>query len=86
MSPATPAPESGGAALELLVHGVGGATPQDMLDDPRTVRITGDRTAAVHRRAEDVDAEEHPERYAARPVPEAYVWSNLTSGDGARAL
>ncbi|MFD5367361.1 hypothetical protein [Streptomyces sp. NPDC127103] len=86
MSPATPAPESGGAALELLVHGVGGATPQDMLDDPRTVRITGDRTAAMHRRAEDLDAEDHPERYAARPVPEAYVWSNLTSGDGARAL
>ncbi|MEU9292495.1 hypothetical protein [Streptomyces sp. NPDC048266] len=86
MSPATPAPESGGAALELLVHGVGGATPQDMLDDPRTVRITGDRTAAMYRRAEDVDAEAHPERYASRPVPEAYCWSNLTSGDGARAL
>lgn len=57
-----------------------------MLDDPRTVRITGDRTAAMHRRAEDLDAEDHPERYAARPVPEAYCWSNLTSGDGARAL
>ncbi|MFH9736136.1 hypothetical protein ACH4MA_00355 [Streptomyces roseolus] len=86
MSPATPAPEHGGAALELLVHGVGGATPQSMLDDPRTVRVTGDDTAAVHRRAEDLDAEDHPERYAARPVPEAYVWSHLTSGDGARAL
>ncbi|MGW8764075.1 hypothetical protein ACWGN5_16385 [Streptomyces sp. NPDC055815] len=86
MSPATPAPESGGAALELLVHGVGGATPESMLDDPRTVRVTGDRTAAVFRRGEDLDAEDHPERYAARPVPEAYCWSNLTSGDGARAL
>ncbi|MGW0121789.1 hypothetical protein [Streptomyces sp. NPDC003327] len=86
MSPATSASESGGAALELLVHGVGGATPQDMLDDPRTVRVTGDRTAAVHRRTEDVDAERHPERYAAGPVPEAYCWSNLTSGDGTRAL
>ncbi|WP_432112902.1 hypothetical protein [Streptomyces sp. S1] len=86
MSPATPAPESGGAALELLVHGVGGATPQDMLDDPRTVRITGDGTAAVYRRTEDADAEDHPERYAGRPVPEAYCWSNLTSGDGTRAL
>ncbi|MEU6626415.1 hypothetical protein ABZ926_37400 [Streptomyces litmocidini] len=86
MSPATPAPESGGAALELLVHGVGGATPESMLDDPRTVRVTGDRTAAVYRRSEDLDAEEHPERYAARPVPEAYCWSNLTSGDGTRAL
>ncbi|MFI2735560.1 hypothetical protein [Streptomyces sp. NPDC018711] len=86
MPPATPAPESGGAALELLVHGVGGATPESMLDDPRTVRVTGDRTAAVYRRGEDLDAEDHPERYAARPVPEAYCWSNLTSGDGARAL
>ncbi|MEU7295463.1 hypothetical protein AB0A76_19940 [Streptomyces exfoliatus] len=86
MSPATPAPESGGAALELLVHGVGGATPQDMLDDPRTVRVTGDRTAAVYRRAEDTEAEDQPERYGARPIPEAYCWSNLTSGDGTRAL
>ncbi|MEV4945617.1 hypothetical protein [Streptomyces sp. NPDC053755] len=86
MSPATPAPKSGGAALELLVHGVGGATPQDMLDDPRTVRVTGDTTAAMYRRADDLDAEEHPERYAERPVPEAYCWSNLTSGNGARAL
>ncbi|MDT9687443.1 hypothetical protein Q5762_03620 [Streptomyces sp. P9(2023)] len=86
MPPASRAPKSGGAALELLVHGVGGATPQDMLGDPRTVRITGDTTAAVHRRAADADAEGHPERYAERPVPEAYVWSNLTSGNGARAL
>ncbi|WP_128977616.1 hypothetical protein [Streptomyces roseicoloratus] len=86
MSPATPDPRSGGAALELLVHGVGGATAADMLDDPRTVRVTGDRTAAMHRRRDDVDAENHPERYADRPVPEAYCWSNLTSGNGARAL
>ncbi|MFF7178648.1 hypothetical protein [Streptomyces sp. NPDC008121] len=86
MSPATPVRKIGGAALELLVHGVGGATPQDMLDDPRTVRVTGDTTAAMHRRADDLDAEEHPERYADRPVPEAYCWSNLTSGNGARAL
>ncbi|MFD7441614.1 hypothetical protein [Streptomyces sp. NPDC059909] len=96
MSPATPVPadpvpadpvqQRGGAALELLVHGVGGATPQDMLDDPRTVRITGDATAAVYRRPEDADAENHPERYGNGPVPEAYCWSNLTSGNGARAL
>ncbi|MFJ3583367.1 hypothetical protein ACIPPS_14190 [Streptomyces sp. NPDC090127] len=86
MPPASRAPQSGGAALELLVHGVGGATPQDMLDDPRTVRITGDTTAAMHRRVADAGAEDHPERYAERPVPEAYVWSNLTSGNGARAL
>ncbi len=74
------------AALELLVHGVGGTTPEEMLDDPRTVRITGDRTAAVFRRTDDTDAEDRPEDYRGRPVPEAYVWCNLTSGNGARAL
>ncbi|MER5948029.1 hypothetical protein ABT127_18425 [Streptomyces sp. NPDC001904] len=73
-------------ALELLVHGVGGTTPQEMLDDPRTVRVSGDATAAVHRRAEDVDAEAGPDDHRGRPVPEAYVWCNLTSGNGSRAL
>ncbi|MFB6871747.1 hypothetical protein [Streptomyces sp. NPDC056323] len=86
MPPAPQAPQSPGPALELLVHGVGGATPQEMLDDPRTVRITGDATAAIYRRAEDTDAEQHPERYRDRPIPEAYCWSNLTSGNGSRAL
>lgn len=81
-----PPVRSGGAALELLVHGVGGATPQEMLADPYTVRITGDETAAIHRRPDDEEAEYHPERYEDGPVPEAYCWSNLTSGNGARAL
>ncbi|MEU8709220.1 hypothetical protein [Streptomyces sp. NPDC048565] len=80
------AAQSSGAALELLVHGVGGATPQEMLGDPRTTRITGDITAAVHRRTEDVGAEQHPERHRDGPIPEAYCWSNLTSGNGSRAL
>lgn len=78
--------DGAGIALELLVHGVGGTTPQEMLDDPRTVRITGDDTAAVFRRADDVDAESRPDEYRGRPVPEAYVWCNLTSGNSARAL
>ncbi|WP_367123181.1 hypothetical protein [Streptomyces phytohabitans] len=76
----------GGLALELLVHGVGGTTPQEMLNDPRTERVSGDGTAAVHRRADDVDAEERPADYAEQPIPEAYCWSNLTSGNSARAL
>ncbi|WP_408996275.1 hypothetical protein, partial [Streptomyces scabiei] len=84
-------PESGrtepeGPALELLVHGVGGTSPDRMLDDPRTVRITGDDTAAVFRRADDADAEERPADRRGGPVPEAYVWCNLTSGNGSRAL
>ncbi|MFG2352498.1 hypothetical protein [Streptomyces sp. NPDC048521] len=69
--------------LELLVHGVGGTTPEKMLGDPRTVRITGDDTAAVFRRAADAGAGSRPRR---GPVQEAYVWCNLTSGDGSRAL
>ncbi|MER6618330.1 hypothetical protein [Streptomyces xantholiticus] len=86
MSPATRAPHSGGPALELLVHGVGGATPQDMLGDPRTVRISGDEKAAVYRRTDDAEAEGSPGAHRDRPIPEAYCWSNLTSGNGARAL
>lgn len=73
-------------ALELLVHGVGGATPEEMLGDPRTVRITGDDTAAVFRRAADVDAESRPADQHTGPIREAYVWCNLTSGNGTRAL
>ncbi|GAA2402453.1 hypothetical protein GCM10010420_31990 [Streptomyces glaucosporus] len=75
------------------MHGVGGTTPQEMLGDPRTVRITGDGTAGIHRRTEDADAENRPEDARdgsradhARPIPEAYCWSNLTSGNSARAL
>ncbi|MDX3643018.1 hypothetical protein P1P70_27165 [Streptomyces sp. MB09-02B] len=57
-----------------------------MLDDPRTVRVTGDDTAAVFRRIDDADAEKRPADYRGRPVPEAYVWCNLTSGNSSRAL
>ncbi|MEU9387889.1 hypothetical protein AB0D38_46310, partial [Streptomyces sp. NPDC048279] len=82
--------EAGPAApeldLELRVHGVGGSTPEKMLGDPRTVRITGDDTAAVFRRAVDADAEARPGDYRDRPVAEAYVWCNLTSGNASRAL
>ncbi|MEV4337063.1 hypothetical protein [Streptomyces sp. NPDC049590] len=78
--------------MELLVHGVGGTTPEKMLGDPRTVRVSGDDTAAVFRRTEDAedagDAGEAPAGRGPRggPVREAYVWCNLTSGDGSRAL
>ncbi|MEU0137352.1 hypothetical protein ABZ172_25475 [Streptomyces sp. NPDC006296] len=57
-----------------------------MLGDPRTTRITGDATAAVYRRTEDVGAEHDPGRHRDGPVAEAYCWSNLTSGNGSRAL
>ncbi|MEV1047878.1 hypothetical protein [Streptomyces sp. NPDC049916] len=57
-----------------------------MLGDPRTVRVTGDTTAAVYRRTEDADAEQDPERRRDEPVAEAYCWSGLTSGNASRAL
>ncbi|MFC3236843.1 hypothetical protein [Streptomyces nitrosporeus] len=57
-----------------------------MLGDPRTTRITGDATAAVYRRTEDVGAEQDPGRHRDGPVAEAYCWSNLTSGNASRAL
>ncbi|MGW2210921.1 hypothetical protein [Streptomyces sp. NPDC001781] len=90
--PPDPAVASAERGLELLVHGVGGTTSEKMLADPRTIRVTGDDTAAVYRRAEDV-----PEsaggagpaldaRPGEGPVREAYVWCNLTSGNGTRAL
>lgn len=73
-------------SLELLVHGVGGTTPQTMLKDPRITRVCGDDTAGIYRRAEDADAERRPQAYGGGPVPDAYSWCNLTSGDGSRAL
>ncbi|MGA5546803.1 hypothetical protein [Streptomyces pseudogriseolus] len=85
-APAGEGPAGPGTALELLVHGVGGTSPEQMLDDPRTVRVTGDDIAAVFRRADDADAERNPDARRDGPVPEAYVWCNLTSGNGTRAL
>ncbi|WP_326701533.1 hypothetical protein OG909_02020 [Streptomyces sp. NBC_01754] len=57
-----------------------------MLGDPRIARVTGDVTAAVYRRTEDVGAERYPQHHGDGPVREAYCWSNLTSGNGSRAL
>ncbi|MER7150791.1 hypothetical protein ABT366_08040, partial [Streptomyces lydicus] len=57
-----------------------------MLGDPRVQLITGDDTAACYRRTDDADAEQRPADYQGEPVREAYCWSNLTSGNGARAL
>ncbi|UNO38894.1 hypothetical protein [Streptomyces sp. MST-110588] len=81
-----PPPDGPRLALELQVHGVGGTTPEKMLGNPHTVRITGDDTAACYRRTADEHAESHPEKYGKEPIREAYCWCNLTSGNGARAL
>ncbi|MDJ0342877.1 hypothetical protein QMK19_24040 [Streptomyces sp. H10-C2] len=57
-----------------------------MLGDPRTVRVAGDDTAGIYRRTVDADAELHPGAHQEAPVPEAYTWCNLTSGNGSRAM
>ncbi|WP_086161625.1 hypothetical protein [Streptomyces marincola] len=69
--------------VELMVHGVGGTSPETMLEDNRTTRVTGDATANIHRRTDDL-ADRPWDRTG--PVREAYIWCNLTSGNGARAL
>ncbi|MEZ0094694.1 hypothetical protein [Streptacidiphilus sp. EB129] len=85
-APASPDGADQGLSLELLVHGVGGTTPEVMLDDPHLQQITGDAVAGTYRRSEDADAEQHPERYAGGAVEEAYSWGGLTSGAAGRAL
>ncbi|WP_129838257.1 hypothetical protein [Streptomyces sp. RFCAC02] len=70
-------------AVELLVHGVGGTTPQAMLESAWTARVTGDGTASLHRSTDDTDDRPWDDE---RPLREAYCWSGLTSGNGARAL
>ncbi|WP_306321218.1 MULTISPECIES: hypothetical protein [unclassified Streptomyces] len=72
--------------LELLVHGIDGATPERMLGDPSVVQTGGDDTAGLYRRDADVDAESRPEDYAGRPVPEAYGWARLAPGNPGRVL
>ncbi|MGA5702919.1 hypothetical protein [Peterkaempfera bronchialis] len=83
---APPPAASSGPALELLVHGVGGATPGGMLADPHPIRMLGDDTAGVYRRRQDLHAEDDPRNPRQEPLQEAYCWSGLTSGDGTRAL
>ena len=84
--PADGAPVTAPLALELLVHGVGGTTPEVMLGDPHIVQITGDAVAGTYRRWPDRDAEQHPEQHPQGAVEEAYSWGGLTSGSGGRAL
>ncbi|WP_225882239.1 tetratricopeptide repeat protein [Streptomyces aureocirculatus] len=72
--------------LELLVHGIEGATPERTLADPRIVQIAGDEIAALHRRAADADAESRPQDYQGRTVPETYSWGPLAPGRPGRAL
>jgi hypothetical protein len=60
---------------ELRLHGVGGATPEDLLGDDAPQQVAGDRIAGFYRTS-DVH-----ERHV-----EAYSWGGLTSRAGSRVL
>ena len=79
---------AGVEATELIVHGVGGAMPSDLLDDHHPTRVSGDHLAGFYRphtgpvRALGDDFRLSPEHYPR----EAFAWGGLTSGDSSRAL
>ena len=64
---------------ETRVHGVSGATPEQLLNDPHPMIVTGDNLAAFYRQKRA--APETPNR-----TIEAYSWSGLNSRAAARAL
>ncbi|WP_052441805.1 hypothetical protein [Streptacidiphilus anmyonensis] len=80
------APASVPLRLELLVHGVGGTTPEVMLESPHLKQMTGDSMSGTYRRWPDQDAEQNSAAYEGDAVLEAYSWAKLTSGAASRAL
>ncbi|SEG99890.1 hypothetical protein SAMN05444920_114166 [Nonomuraea solani] len=68
-------PDALSGVTELRLHGVGGTSPQALLDDLTPMRVSGDRIAGFYRTA-DQDG---------RHV-EAYSWGGLTSGSSWRVL
>lgn len=65
-------------SVELMVHGVGGTTPEAMLDSTDIARVCGDATAAFFRLKRDQPDDTY--------VREAYSWGGLTSGTRSRAF
>ncbi len=69
--------DESGETIELRVHGVGGASPEELLDVPVTERVAGDPAAGFFRPWLD---------QGRRPVLEGYSWGGLTSAARLRAL
>ncbi len=66
--------------LELRIHGVGGAPPQDNLETPATLQVAGDGTAGFYRAW-------YPGGSAkGRPRREAYCWGGLNTRATSRAF
>ncbi len=64
---------------ELVVHGVGGASPEQVLDVPYTEWVAGDLTAGFF-------AAPHPPTAGPSRRREVYSWGGLTSRSALRAL
>lgn len=73
-------------SLELIVPGTQPASAEQLLGEPRTIQIGGDRRTRLHRRADDVDAEQHPDDYQGRPIAETYTWGSGPGDAPARGL
>lgn len=73
--------QSAGAVIELRIHGVGGAPPQENLECPATVQVAGDATAGFYRAW-------HPGVTAppGKVRKEAYCWGALNYRAASRAL
>lgn len=74
------AASSAGETVELRVHGVGGASPEELLGVPLTERVAGDPAAGFFRPWFD------PDRRPTDPVLEGYSWGGLTSASRLRSL
>lgn len=76
--PQDKAPPPSGEVVELRVHGVGGASPEELLDVPLTELVAGDESAGFFR-----PWLPHPQE---GPALEGYSWGGLTSASRWRSL
>jgi hypothetical protein len=75
-------PSAGGDIIELRVHGVAGASAEQILDRPNTRQVAGDRSGGFYRPPPG-----YPDtKGAGGVVLEAYRWSDLPSGTAFRTL
>ncbi|MGW2395119.1 PE-PPE domain-containing protein [Kitasatospora sp. NPDC001664] len=66
-----------GGVTELVVHGVGGSGPAEVLDDPEARQVTGSKLAGIWRGRDARPSGRHRE---------VYSWGGLTSRSWATAL
>ncbi|GAB3206872.1 hypothetical protein GCM10027294_11090 [Marinactinospora endophytica] len=69
------------STVELRIHGVSGASAEELLEVQPAGPVSGDDLAGFYRRRSAADAETVP-----GVTREAFAWGNLTSGRSSRAL